>query len=161
MDTRTVMRSLKLAGLSNLIGLLLLATTGGADTGGWLITPEEAAMAPAADVTRGILEIGREDLSVGPVIDVVEPSNGSRLPMPVHVLIHFAPFSEPVDLASLKVVLIKFILVDITDRIRPYVTPEGIQVKEAKIPPGKHRVRITLADQAGTISIKEVSFEVL
>jgi hypothetical protein len=161
MDTRTVMRSLKLAGLSNLIGLLFLATTGGADTGGWLITPEEAAMAPAADVTRGILEIGREDLSVGPVIDVVEPSNGSRLPMPVQVLIHFAPFSEPVDLASLKVVLIKFILIDITDRIRPYVTPEGIQVKEAKIPPGKHRVRITLADRAGTISIKEVSFEVL
>jgi hypothetical protein len=161
MDTRMVMRCLKLAGLASLIGLLSLATMGRAETGGWLITPEEAAMAPAADVTRGIVEIEREDVSVGPVIDVVEPSNGSRLPMPVQVLIHFAPFSEPIDLASLKVVLIKFITIDITDRIRPYVTPEGIQVKEAKIPPGKHRVRITLADRAGTISTKEVSFEVL
>jgi hypothetical protein len=118
-------------------------------------------MAPAADVVRGLVEIEREDLSAGPVINVIEPSNGSRLPTPVQVLIHFAPSSEPIDLASLKVVLIKFITIDITDRVRPYVTPEGIQVKEAKIPPGKHRVRITLADRTGKISMKEVSFEVL
>jgi hypothetical protein len=81
--------------------------------------------------------------------------------MPIHVSIRFTPRSEPVDLASLKVTLVKFIAIDITDRIRPYVTPEGIQVNEAKIPPGKHRVRITLADKAGEFSMKEVFFEVL
>lgn len=81
--------------------------------------------------------------------------------MPIQVLIRFTPRAEPIDLASLKVTLVKFIDIDITDRIRPFVTLEGIQVKEAKIPPGKHRVRITVSDKAGDLSVKEVSFEVL
>lgn len=143
------------------IGILCLASTGQAETGDWLITPEEAAMDPAAEPPRGIIGVGREDISAGPVIEVVEPLNGGRGSMPIQVLIHFTPRSEPVDLASLKVTLVKFIPIDITDRIRPFVTPEGIQVKEAKIPPGKHRVRITVADKAGDLSVKEVSFEVL
>ncbi len=81
--------------------------------------------------------------------------------MPVHVLVKFAPLFEPVDLSSLKVVLVKFIQIDITDRIRPFVTAEGISVKEAKIPPGKHRVRISLADKTGAVSVREIAFEVL
>jgi hypothetical protein len=127
----------------------------------WLITPEEAALAPAPQAGRGILEAGRDDLSIGPVIDVVEPANGGRAPMPIQVLIHFSPRLVPIDLGSLKVTLVKFIPIDITDRIRPFVTAEGIDVKEAKIPPGKHRVRIALSDRSGEFSVKEITFEVL
>ena len=161
MDTRMMMQHVKVCAIGSVMSLLCLASTGRADTGDWLILPEEAAMAPAPEPRRGILEVGREDISIGPVIEIVEPLNGGRGPMPIQVSIRFTPRSEPVDLASLKVTLVKFILIDITDRIRPYVTPEGIQVNEAKIPPGKHRVRITLADRAGEFSVKEVSFEVL
>lgn len=143
------------------MAVLGVASMGQAATADWLITPDEAAMAPATELPRGILEVGREDISAGPVIEVVEPLNGGRGPMPIQVLIRFTPRSEPVDLASLKVTLVKFIQIDITDRIRPFVTPEGIQVKEAKIPPGKHRVRIAVSDKAGGASVKEVSFEVL
>ena len=155
------MQRVSLLAIGSLLGLFCMASMGQAGAGDWLILPEEAAMAPAPEPGPGILEAGREDISAGPAIEVVEPLNGGRLPMPIQVLVRFAPRSEPVDLASLKVTLIKFISIDITDRIRPYVTAEGIQVPEAKIPSGKHRVRITLADRAGAWSVKEVSFEVL
>ena len=161
MDTRLMMQRLKVFAIGSVMSLLCLVATGNADTGEWLITPEEAAMAQAPEVKRGQVEVGREDITAGPVIDVVEPLNGSREPMPIQVLIRFTPMSEPLDLASLKVILIKFIQIDITDRIRPYVTPDGIQVKEAKIPSGKHRVRISLADRTGAVSVREVAFEVL
>jgi hypothetical protein len=161
MDTRMMMQYVNVCAIGSMMSLLCVASMGRAETGDWLILPEEAAMAPAPEPTRGILEIGRDDISIGPVIEIVEPLNGGRGPMPIHVSIRFTPRSEPVDLASLKVTLVKFIAINITDRIRPYVTPEGIQVNEAKIPPGKHRVRITLADKAGEFSMKEVFFEVL
>lgn len=160
MDTGT-MRQVNVVVIGIAIGVLCLVSTGPAETGDWLITPEEAAMAPAAQPPRGIVGVGQEDISAGPIIEVVEPVSGGRGPMPIQVLIRFTPRAEPIDLASLKVTLVKFIDIDITDRIRPFVTLEGIQVKEAKIPPGKHRVRITVSDKAGDLSVKEVSFEVL
>lgn len=155
------MRRMKLLLIGVAITVLGLVSVGRAVTGDWLITPEEAAMAPSTEPPRGIIGVGREDISTGPVIDVVEPLNGGRGSMPIQVLIRFTPRSEPVDLASLKVTLVKFIQIDITDRIKPFVTQDGIDVKEAKIPPGKHRVRITVSDKAGGASVKEVSFEVL
>ena len=42
-----------------------------------------------------------------------------------------------------------------------YATADGIQVKEAKIPSGKHRVRITVSDTAGSTTVKELMLEVL
>jgi hypothetical protein len=141
--------------------MLCLALTSPVQAADWLITPEEAALDSAPQAGRGILEIGRDDLSIGPVIDVVEPANGGRAPLPIQVVIHFSPRLVPIDLTSLKVTLVKFIPIDITDRIRPFVTAEGIDVKEAKIPPGKHRVRIALSDRSGEFSVKEITFEVL
>lgn len=131
----------------------------------WLITPEEAAMAPAADVNGlprgGLIDIGREDINTGPQIEILKPADGARMPSPVEVAVRFVPRLDAVDLASLKVSIVKFITIDITDRIRPYATAEGIQLKEANIPSGKHRVRIAVSDKAGGVSIKELWLEVL
>lgn len=131
----------------------------------WLITPEEAAMAPASDANGlyggGLIDIGREDINTGPQIEILKPADGARMPSPVEVAVRFVPRLDAVDLASLKVSIVKFITIDITDRIRPYATAEGIQLKEANIPSGKHRVRITVSDKAGGVSIKELWLEVL
>lgn len=131
----------------------------------WLITPEEAAMKPASDANGlqggGLIDIGREDINTGPQIEILKPADGGRVPSPVEVTVRFVPRLDAVDLASLKVSIVKFITIDITDRIRPYATAEGIQLKEANIPSGKHRVRITVSDKAGGISVKELWLEVL
>jgi len=129
----------------------------------WLITPEEAAMEPAFESGPpggGAIDAGREDISAGPQIEVLKPLDGGHVPSPVEVAVRFVPRLGPVDLASLKVSIVKFITIDITDRVKPFATTEGIQVKEANIPSGSHRVRISVADTAGGISVKEVTMEV-
>ena len=128
----------------------------------WLITPEEAAMAPASRVAGGSrFDIGRDDMMSGPLLDVVKPTNGEHHPGPIEVFIKFTPQFAPVDLGSVKVSVEKFISIDITDRVRDHVTPEGIHVKEAKIPPGEYTVMISVADTEGAWSRKTITFEVL
>lgn len=128
---------------------------------GWLITPQEAAMAPAPEgLSGGEIPVGGES-DLGPKIEVVKPTDGGSAPSPVEVDVKFAPKLSPVDLASLKVSVVKFINIDITDRVRAHASANGIHVPGAQIPLGKHTVRISIADQDGLRSVKDVTFEVL
>ena len=128
---------------------------------GWLITPQEAAT-PAAESPGGsVLDVGRQEINLGPTIEILKPSDGGKASGPIEIQINFVPKTGPVDVNSLKVTVVKFLSIDITDRLRDYVSPSGIQVKEAKIPAGKHIVRISVADVQGARSVKEIEFEVL
>lgn len=135
----------------------------GITTGTWFITPEEAAMPQASELAASggaVLDVGREDINVGPLIEVLKPLDGGQVSSPVEVAVRFIPRLEPIDIASLRVSIVKFLTIDITDRVKPHATAEGIQVKEARIPSGKHRVRIAVSDAAGGTSVKEFSLEV-
>jgi hypothetical protein len=122
----------------------------------WLITPDEAVLAPAID--DGIRSRALND--AGPGIEIVKPAEGEIVPSPAEILIRFLPKTVAVDLSSLKVTLLKFIPIDLTDRLKPYVNPNGIAVKEANVPAGAYRVRITLSDAQGKTSMREISFEI-
>jgi hypothetical protein len=130
-----------------------------ANEGFWLITPEEAASPPAADqvVPRGLLEAGREEPDTGPLIDVLKPLVGKAQPVPLEIVVKFEPRNAPVDVSSLKVTLVKFVPIDITDRVRPYTSPEGIRIPDARLPSGEHTVRISLADNVGGVSRKQMT----
>ena len=147
------------------VSFALMVPVPGADADSWLITPEEAAMAPAAqaDPLQGgeHFAIGREEVEVGPIITVEKPKMGVPQNSPMEIVVKFVPRSHPVDLNSLEVELVKFINIDITDRVTEYTTEQGIQLKEASIPLGSHRVRIALADTTGAVSIQEFLFEVI
>lgn len=147
------------------IGFALFLAPGSAqaagDKGMWLITPEEAAMAPAKETSgRDPTQIGAES-NLGPKIEVLKPLDGGSAQSPVEVDIKFIRKMSPVDPASLKVSVVKFINIDITDRVRTYASADGIQVPAAQLPSGKHTVRVSIADQDGLRSIKDVTFEVL
>ena len=125
--------------------------------GFWLITPEEAAMPaePAYPTTTkglGPFDIGREARDTGPLIEVVKPEGGKVQSPPVEVSVKFAPRNAPVDVSSLKVLVVKFIPIDITDRVRPYTTAEGIEIPDAKLPSGEHKVRLSLSDSTGGVT---------
>ena len=150
-----------------LVGLagVLVGATGGSTPANepefWLITSEEAAM-PSAPDKHGQpggspFDVGREPPDTGPVIDVLKPTEGAVPTVPLEVLIRFAPRGAPVDVNSLQVSVVKFIMVDITDRILPYVSPAGIQIPDARLPSGKHTVRISLADTSGGVSNKQMT----
>ena len=131
------------------------------DKGLWLITPEEAAMPPAKEKSKsGLTQLGAES-TLGPKIEVRKPPDGSSMPSPVEVDIKFIPKLRPVDPASLKVILVKLINIDITDRLRTYASVDGIHVPSAPLPSGKHTVRISIADQDGLRSAKDVIFEIV
>ena len=132
-----------------------------ADKEMWLITPQEAAMDPASDMPGGgFIAIGAES-DLGPKIEIVKPINGGSAPPPVEVEITFAQKGTPVDPESLKVSVVKFINIDITDRVRVHASTTGIHVPGAQIPSGRHTVRISIADKDGLRSVKDVTFEVL
>jgi len=133
--------------------------------GVWLITPEEAAMPPSPDETihpRGVMpfDIGREAPDTGPMIELLKPNDGRSTPGPVEVSIRFEPRAAPVDLSTLKVMVVKLISIDITERVRPYTSPQGIQIPDARLPSGTHTVRISLADTAGGFSRKQVTVSI-
>lgn len=122
----------------------------------WLISPDEAALAPAQD--DGIRSRGLSD--AGPGIEIVKPEEGAVIPGAAEILIRFLPKNVTIDLTSLKVTLLKFISIDLTDRLKPYVNLDGIAVKDAKVPTGTYRVRISLSDSQGKTSTREISFEI-
>lgn len=130
------------------------------EKGVWLITPEEAAMAPKK-MPRDSQTPFEAEVSLGPIIEVLKPSHeGSVLP-PVEVDIKFLPRLRPVDLASLKVTVVKLINIDITDRVLPYASSAGIHVPAAQLPSGRHIVRVSIADQDGLRSAKELTFVII
>ncbi len=147
------------------IGCGLLLASGqllaGNDKGVWLITPEEAAMASVKEMPgRDLSQIGAES-NLGPKIEVLKPLDGGIAPSPVEVNVKFTSKLSPVDPASLKVSVIKFIDIDITDRVLAYASASGIHVPAAQLPSGKHTVRISIVDHDGLRSAKDVTFEIM
>jgi hypothetical protein len=125
-----------------------------------LLTPEEGAMAGVP--STGLVEIGME-FSAGPGIDVLQPDvGGNPMRPPIMILVKFVPSPDrPVDLSTLKVECLKFITIDITKRVLPYATKDGINVNAANFPPGEHRLRITLGDTSGGVTRKVFFVKVL
>lgn len=123
----------------------------------WLISPEEAAFAPAPEES---LIRSRGLNGKGPRIDVLKPADDAPQQSPLEILVRFHPNPTAVNPQSVKVQLVKFISIDITDRVKPYLSESGIDVKEANIPPGKHLVRITVSDGKGETSSKEIELQV-
>lgn len=123
----------------------------------WLISPEEAAFAPAPDES---LIRPRSLNSKGPRIDVLKPAEDAPQQSPLEIQVRFYPNPVAVNPESVKVQLVKFIAIDITDRVRPYLSASGIDVKEAKIPPGSHLVRVSVSDGKGETSSRDIELQV-
>ncbi len=126
-----------------------------------LITKQEAALADApADPTipRKLLE---EEVGQGPFIVLNSPKNGGRYPKPIKIDILFIPRDDTaIDLSTLKVIYVKIFDIDITARLKKHTTDKGIQIPEAELPSGKHKLKILLADTKGHMSTQKLAFVV-
>ena len=54
----------------------------------------------------------------------------------------------------------KFISIDITERVRAYLSDSGIEIPDAKLPSGNHMVRISLSDVREAVSVKQAIFKI-
>lgn len=109
-----------------------------------LVSQAEADLPPAKDAPfdpRGVTR--------GPGIELLSPGdNAAKSPMVFHV--KFVPHNgTTIDPASVTVVYLKAKLVDLTERVRPYVTATGIDIPDAEVPPGAHLFRIFARDSEG------------
>jgi hypothetical protein len=124
----------------------------------WLVMPEEAAMAPPGAASGPRSRGPRSE--TGPIIEVLRPVIEGPTSVPIEIEVQFIPRQAPVDVGSLKVILLKLINLDITDRVKPYTSSTGIHIPNAKLPSGHHDLRITLADVDGNMSNKQVSLTI-
>jgi hypothetical protein len=110
-----------------------------------LITVQEAALPPAVEtmlVMRGITR--------GPSIDLVSPGEDQGAKSPVEFKVKFTPHNETtVDPKSVKVTYLKATPVDLTARLKPYISGVGIDMTNAEVPPGVHMLRIDVLDSEG------------
>lgn len=121
-----------------------------------LITPEEASLPAPAD--RGLALRG---ITRGPAVEQVSPDPNDSIASPVPLKIRFQPRNNvPIDPDSVKLTYVRTPSVDLTERIKKHLTPEGIDMKGAVVPPGTHIIRVELRDQQGRTSTATIKLSV-
>jgi len=97
-----------------------------------------------------------------PQIELLNPKLPSTVSSPTPIEVKFQPAaSSQVKPETFKVLYGSF-QIDITRRILNVakVTDSGIQVQEASLPKGKHKLLMQIEDNAGRVGSRQVEFEV-
>jgi hypothetical protein len=124
-----------------------------------LITTEEAAQADQ-DPSRLTLEAAVKE--GGPSIEMIFPMPGRRYASPFKIIVNFHSENEAeIDPAKLKLEYFKLFTIDITKRVIPYATKNGITVPNACLPSGKHTFRLTVGDSSGGSTSQIFTVDVL
>jgi hypothetical protein len=123
-----------------------------------LVTKEEAALPagpPPALQLRG-------SPTRRPKIVVVSPPPGAGLvhsPLDLKLQFH-AHGGTQVDPSTVVLTYLKQPAIDITQRITPFITADGVDIAQAELPPGEHQFWIELKDKDGRIGGAEIDFQV-
>jgi hypothetical protein len=115
-----------------------------------LITPEEAKLPPP----KVAVAMSARGVTRGPQIEVVQDANPTH--SPTHFLLKFtAHGGAKIDPATVQMTYLRTPDVDLTQRIKAFVTDSGIDIPNAVVPPGSHMLRVDLKDsdgRAGTLN---------
>jgi hypothetical protein len=111
-----------------------------------LITNDEAQL-PAAPV----VQVATRGLTRGPTVDQVAPAPDAMTPNGVLEFdVTFAPHNgATIDPSKVRVTYLKQPEIDLTQRLKAYITPKGIDAKDVTVPPGTHMIRIEVTDSDG------------
>jgi hypothetical protein len=97
----------------------------------------------------------------GPKVVQLSPdANAMPTRSPLRFKLRFETRGSRIDLPSLKVMYLKKPLVDLTNRIREYAAPNGIDMPDAEVPPGDHRIVIEINDTDGVVGKTEILLRV-
>lgn len=100
-------------------------------------------------------DIKSQSDSAGPIIKVVTPEEGKVYAPPVNIELNFITKDlAEIDLSTLKVEYLKLFSIDITQRVMPYVSKQGIKISNAQFPSGTHNLKITIGDKSGAVTIQ-------
>jgi hypothetical protein len=128
-----------------LLAVIILAAAPRADAGVILITPEEAKLPASKQVQLA----SSRAITRGPRIEVSELEDG-KLHSPLHFRLRFLAFGgKTIDIDTVTVTYLRGPNIDLTERIKPFVRPTGIDIPDAEVPPGEHAIRVDLKDSDG------------
>ncbi len=97
-----------------------------------------------------------------PKIELLAPKLDASISSPTPIQLKFSPKSPAtVNTDSFKVLYGTF-QIDITNRILKVaqVSPSGIDVKEASLPRGNHRLILNIQDSEGRLASRTIEFEI-
>lgn len=109
-----------------------------------LITADEAKLPPP----KGAVPISARGVTRGPKVEMVSQVGTMHSPSPLQL--KFQTFGgAKVDLDAVQATYLRSPNVDLTPRIKPFVTATGIDVPAAELPPGEHILRVDIKDSDG------------
>jgi hypothetical protein len=121
-----------------------------------LITQAEANL-PAQ---KGAVGIATRGITRGPKIEYI--GDAAATPSPIRLRVKFESFGgTTIDTSSLKVTYLKTPAVDLTDRVKPFIQPTGIDMPDAVLPAGEHPLRIDVRDSDGRIATSSFVLKVV
>jgi hypothetical protein len=122
-----------------------------AQGGVWLVTSQEAAQPPSATSKAG------RSITRGPAIRQVSPTGAvtANQPFDLHVEF-FGRGGEKINPAATQITILRGGNIDITERLKPYITVNGIEMPAAMVPPGDHVLQVAVSDVDGRKSIANI-----
>ena len=102
-------------------------------------------------------------VAAGPQIELLSPSESGvyRGGFPIEVAFRSGKTGIPVDLGSVRITYKRAWGIDITSRLRQYISDSGIRVPMAELPVGRHVIEIYLEDVDRNISRARFSVTVV
>ena len=125
----------------------------------WLLTEAEYAL---LQVEKSIDEKLNYSPNDGPKISLLSPNIIEKVNTPVDILIKFGNSShgnEP-NMDTLIVKMKGLITIDITKRIEKYIEGYELNIKNAQIPKGRHKILIMIMDVDNNYSERLITFMV-
>ena len=125
----------------------------------WMVTPDEMRQSNIAKPPFYPKVIPPLD---APTIDVIAPKLDAPIGSPTPILLKFTP-KAPANVRpeSFKAYYGSF-QIDITGRLLgvAQVTAQGINLKEAALPKGSHKITLNVQDSEGRMGSKAIEFEI-
>jgi hypothetical protein len=134
------------------VAIALLFSVASAQAQLKLITDEEARLPDSHQLqTRAITR--------GPAVRLSSSSEVSAKGFPLKIQFE-ARGGAKIDVSSVKLEYLKAPIVDLTDRVRPYIKPDGLEIPSALVPIGEHAIRVSLKDGDGRSGTASFSIKV-
>ena len=123
-----------------------------------LVTPAEASLPAGAAPS---LTMRGSPLRRPNILVVSPPPTAGVMHSPIDLKLRFHAFGgAEIDPESVVVTYLKQPAIDITQRITPFITAQGIEIDNADMPPGQHQFWIEVKDKNGHVGAAEFSFQV-
>ena len=125
-----------------------------AQAGVWLVNSQEAALPPSATSKAG------RSITRGPAIRQVSPANAVTANQPFDLHVEFAGRGgEKINPATAQITILRGGNIDITQRLKPFITANGIEMPAAMVPSGTHVLQVAVSDAGGRQTIANIEIE--